>query len=318
MKCQVCGAESGKYPLCRHCNELKDQGIVIKCNNCHRWHYKDGPCQVNINTEPIAQSTSQVSDVMCSDSCEQFRYDKKPLLTKIEQDFYHAILKATPKSFYLYPQANLATFIQRTDKAHYQNELYRNVDFLITDVKYVPKLAIEINDRTHLDNKRRERDTKVHNILEEAGIPLLTLWTSYGINQEYIAGKILELLQVPVIRKHHFDTEHGESQPSVHAQPELHQQPRSKRKGCYIATCVYGSYDCAPVWTLRRFRDQRLSQSWYGRAFIKLYYAISPTLVKWFGNIGFIKCTWKNILDKLVCSLQHHGYKDTPYKDDIM
>ena len=25
--------------------------------------------------------------------------------------------------------------------------------------------------------------------------------------------------------------------------------------GCYIATCVYGSYDCPQVLTLRRFRD---------------------------------------------------------------
>lgn len=29
----------------------------------------------------------------------------------------------------------------------------------------------------------------------------------------------------------------------------------SKEKaGCYIATCVYGSYDCPQVWILRRFR----------------------------------------------------------------
>ena len=24
---------------------------------------------------------------------------------------------------------------------------------------------------------------------------------------------------------------------------------------CYVATAVYGSYDCPEVWTLRRFRD---------------------------------------------------------------
>ena len=28
----------------------------------------------------------------------------------------------------------------------------------------------------------------------------------------------------------------------------------SSSGGCYIATCVYGSYDCPEVWTLRRFR----------------------------------------------------------------
>ena len=25
--------------------------------------------------------------------------------------------------------------------------------------------------------------------------------------------------------------------------------------GCYVATAVYGSYDCPQVWTLRRYRD---------------------------------------------------------------
>lgn len=54
--------------------------------------------------------------------------------------------------------------------------------------------------------------------------------------------------------------------------------------GCYVATCVYGSYDCPKVWTLRRFRDNVLAKSIDGRAFIRTYYAISPTLVRWFGD----------------------------------
>lgn len=56
--------------------------------------------------------------------------------------------------------------------------------------------------------------------------------------------------------------------------------------GYYIATCVYGSYDCPQVWTLKRFRDYTLKETWYGRAFIRCYYAISPLLVKWFGGAG--------------------------------
>lgn len=54
--------------------------------------------------------------------------------------------------------------------------------------------------------------------------------------------------------------------------------------GCYVATCVYGSYDCPQVWTLRRYRDYTLAETWYGRAFIHTYYAISPTIVRWFGT----------------------------------
>lgn len=36
--------------------------------------------------------------------------------------------------------------------------------------------------------------------------------------------------------------------------------------GCYVATAVYGSYDCPQVWTLRRYRDYTLAETWYGRA----------------------------------------------------
>lgn len=50
--------------------------------------------------------------------------------------------------------------------------------------------------------------------------------------------------------------------------------------GCYVATCVYGSYDCPEMWTIRRFRDYTLDATWYGRLFIKCYYATSPTIVK--------------------------------------
>ena len=59
------------------------------------------------------------------------------------------------------------------------------------------------------------------------------------------------------------------------------------KTGCYIATAVYGSYDCPQVWTLRRFRDHTLAASWYGRTFLPAYYAVSPTLVKWFGRTGW-------------------------------
>ena len=90
----------------------------------------------------------------------------------------------------------------------------------------------------------------------------------------------------------------------------------SDSQGCYVATCVYGSYDCPQLWTLRRFRDNVLSTSWYGRTFIWLYYATSPTLVKWFGKAKWFNALWKPKLDKLVTKLQSEGIADTPYEDE--
>ena len=87
-------------------------------------------------------------------------------------------------------------------------------------------------------------------------------------------------------------------------------------EGCYVATCVYGSYNCPQVWTLRRYRDNTLSATWYGRAFVKLYYAVSPTLVKWFGHTNWFKKMWKSKLDKMVKKLNDQGVENTPYYEN--
>ena len=86
-------------------------------------------------------------------------------------------------------------------------------------------------------------------------------------------------------------------------------------QGCYVATCVYGSYDCPQVWTLRRFRDHTLAQTCFGRGFIRLYYAVSPTVVKWFGGARWFKKLWQGPLDRMVRKLNARGVEDTPYDD---
>ncbi len=91
--------------------------------------------------------------------------------------------------------------------------------------------------------------------------------------------------------------------------------PEIKITGCYIATAVYGSYDCPEVWTLRRFRDDILQKMWCGEAFICTYYKISPVLVKHFGHISCVNKIWKKILNCFVRKLNRTGIKDTPYKD---
>ena len=89
----------------------------------------------------------------------------------------------------------------------------------------------------------------------------------------------------------------------------------SDSQGCYVATCVYGSYDCPQVWTLRRFRDNTLASTVWGRAFIRTYYAISPTIVKWFGATEWFKKMWRGTLDSMVQRLNDSGVESTPYND---
>ena len=83
---------------------------------------------------------------------------------------------------------------------------------------------------------------------------------------------------------------------------------------CYIATCVYGTYDSPELWTLRRFRDDILEKNPLGRLFVKLYYATGPKLVKAFGSQKWFHCLCRPILDKTVQALCKKGIDSSPYK----
>ncbi len=109
----------------------------------------------------------------------------------------------------------------------------------------------------------------------------------------------------------------AEIQKAIENIPKTTQPVSTAKKsgGCYVATCVYGSYDCPQVWTLRRYRDSVLAESTFGRLFIRIYYAISPTAVKYFGKFFWFHRLFKTPLDKLVRHLQKEGIEDTPYQD---
>lgn len=96
---------------------------------------------------------------------------------------------------------------------------------------------------------------------------------------------------------------------------QFHVSDASGSGGCYVATAVYGSYDCPEVWVLRRFRDILLMKTWYGRVFVNAYYRISPFLVNKFGNMFWFQRFWKCRLDRLIFYLKSKGFEDSPYKD---
>ena len=116
--------------------------------------------------------------------------------------------------------------------------------------------------------------------------------------------------------KHQFEKiEREEIRSDENVSSKTANNSETSKGGCYIATAVYGSYDCPEVWTLRRFRDENLQQSATGRLFVKTYYALSPKVVKVFGETKWFNRFWQSRLDRLVARLKADGYKDTPYLD---
>lgn len=186
MKCQICGNESGKYPLCYECNIRKQRGDVIKCTDCGKWHFTNKPCE---------------ACVMKTKS--DFIYElKNSLLSPIEKKYYECIKTVLPEDYVIYPQINLASIIKRTDAHTFQNELFRNMDFGVFDKNYKPVFLIEIQDKSHLNSERHKRDEKIRLICEEAGVAIVEFWETQNIDQEKVKTKIIEALEAePVKRK---------------------------------------------------------------------------------------------------------------------
>jgi len=74
----------------------------------------------------------------------------------------------------------------------------------------------------------------------------------------------------------------------------------NKKSGCYIATAVYGSYDCDEVLKLRRFRDDYLASFFLGKLFICFYYIVSPLFAKHLHANSKTGKVIRRLLDKII------------------
>lgn len=121
-------------------------------------------------------------------------YYEKPLMTEYEYNFFKKIEPLEKKyNIRIIPQLNLATIIKKVSTERYQSELYRNIDFAIfsSDLKKL-LLLIEVNDKTHNNRNRKNRDFKVQKIIENAGLELMTFYTTYDNNVNYVQSRIMK------------------------------------------------------------------------------------------------------------------------------
>lgn len=96
------------------------------------------------------------------------------------------------------------------------------------------------------------------------------------------------------------NTSSGNVQRTTTSTNSSQQTQPAKKEGCYIATAVYGSYDAPEVITLRRFRDETLRNSAFGRWFIRTYYRLSPPVAEKLKSAKRINAFVRSILDRWV------------------
>ena len=91
------------------------------------------------------------------------------------------------------PQVNLASIINKVSDSKFNTELFRNIDFGIFTADYSKVLLlIELNDDSHNEYRRKQRDIKVKKICDKAGIKLISFYTKYSNEKDYVQNRIKE------------------------------------------------------------------------------------------------------------------------------
>lgn len=113
---------------------------------------------------------------------KKYQYKRKNFfLTRAEHECFDALMAAVGKDYFIFAQVHLPTLIDnkvvgQNWRAAFRHINGKSVDFVLCDKAFMsPKLAIELDDKTHERPERQERDVEVERILQEAGVPLLRL-----------------------------------------------------------------------------------------------------------------------------------------------
>ena len=121
-------------------------------------------------------------------------------MTRAEHEFYNILINVVGHEYYLFPQVHLSAVVDnkvvgQNWKAAFSHINGKSLDFVLCDKAYIsPRLAIELDDRTHERQERKERDEEVERILDEVGLHLLRIENHGAFNSEEIKEKILNKL----------------------------------------------------------------------------------------------------------------------------
>lgn len=125
---------------------------------------------------------------------------KKYFMTKSEHEFFDILISSFGDKYYIFSQVHLATILNHKIKGqNYRGALAhidrKSVDFVLCDKKYIePILAIEVDDSTHRNPDRVQRDTIVENIFKEVKMPLIRFENHGHFNKEEIEKIIFSVI----------------------------------------------------------------------------------------------------------------------------
>ena len=124
-------------------------------------------------------------------------------LSPAERSFYFVLKKSVADWADVCPKVNLGDIFYATcgsfgERQSYTNKIDRkHVDFLLCDKNTaVPLIGVELDDKSHNQTKRKERDLFVENVFKKAALPLERISVKASYNPAEINSMLMKAANV--------------------------------------------------------------------------------------------------------------------------
>lgn len=98
-------------------------------------------------------------------------------MTPFEQKYFRQLEQQYAQNYYIFPQVKLDKLVKTTDQKNfytYWNKINKkSIDFVLVDKNTLETVQlIELNDYTHKQSRRADRDNFITRVCEKAGIAI--------------------------------------------------------------------------------------------------------------------------------------------------
>ena len=128
-----------------------------------------------------------------------YRYLRKRfLMNRNEYKFYKKLESAVGFEYKILPQVHFDELVIPTKGSgnrifSFRHINQKSVDFVVCDkITLVPLIAIELDGKSHLQQKTKDRDLEVERILKEVNLPLLRFDNNNDMDIVGIRNRICE------------------------------------------------------------------------------------------------------------------------------